>query len=47
DMLGITQDFSPRFLRRYLNLYNDIKNATQTYIEDVKIQDFPNENEQY
>ncbi len=47
DMLGITQDFSPRFLRRYLNLYDDIKNATQTYIEDVKIQDFPNENEQY
>lgn len=47
DMLGITQDFSPRFLRRYLNMYDDIKGAVQTYIEDVKIQDFPNENEQY
>lgn len=47
DMLGITKDFSPRFLRRYLNLYDDIKSATQKYIEDVKSRDFPNDKEQY
>lgn len=47
DMLGITKDFSPRFLRRYLNLYDDIKAATSNYIKDVKEQDFPNEQEQY
>lgn len=47
DMLGITKDFSPRFLRRYLNLYDEIKDATQRYISDVKSKDFPNENEQY
>ena len=47
DMLGITIDFSPRFLRRYLNLHNDILNAVQHYINDVKTGDFPNENEQY
>ncbi len=47
DMLGITQDFNPRFLRRYLNLYGDIKNAVQNYVEDVKIGDFPNDKEQY
>ncbi len=43
DMLGITADFSPRFLRRYLNLYEDMKMATAKYIEDVKTVDFPNE----
>jgi len=47
DMLGITKDFSPRFLRRYLNLYDDIRNATTQYIQDVKSRDFPNEKEQY
>ena len=47
DMLGITKDFSPRFLRRYLSLYEDIKNATAQYITDVKSKDFPNEQEQY
>lgn len=47
DMLGITKDFSPRFLRRYLELYNDIKVATEQYISDVKAKDFPNEQEQY
>ncbi len=47
DMLGITKDFSPRFLRRYLNLYEDITNATIQYIEDVKSGNFPNEDEQY
>jgi len=47
DMLGITKNFSPRFLRRYLNLYEDISNATKAYITDVKSKDFPNEKEQY
>lgn len=47
DMLGINQGFSPRFLRRYANLAEDITRAVQTYIEDVKMQDFPNEKEQY
>ncbi len=47
DMLGITKDFSPRFLRRYLDLYAEIKKATESYISDVKNNDFPNENEQY
>jgi len=47
DMLGITKNFSPRFLRRYLNLYEEIRNATTQYITDVKNRDFPNEKEQY
>ena len=47
DMLGINQGFSPRFLRRYANLAEDITRAVQTYIEDVKTQYFPNEKEQY
>jgi 3-methyl-2-oxobutanoate hydroxymethyltransferase len=47
DMLGINKDFSPRFMRRYLNLYEEIKQGVEKYIEDVKSRDFPNENEQY
>lgn len=47
DMLGITQNFSPRFLRRYHNLYEEIKGAVQAYVDDVKNLDFPNEREQY
>lgn len=47
DMLGITKEFSPRFLRRYMNLYDDIKEATERYIEDIKEQDFPNKKESY
>jgi 3-methyl-2-oxobutanoate hydroxymethyltransferase len=47
DMVGLTHEFSPRFLRRYLNLYDDIKNAVGKYITDVKSKDFPNANEQY
>lgn len=47
DMLGINKDFSPRFLRRYLNMYDQIKGATEQYIQDVKSKDFPNEKEQY
>lgn len=43
DMLGINQGFSPRFLRRYANLGEEITRAVQAYIEDVKSQDFPNE----
>ena len=47
DMLGINQGFSPRFLRRYANLGEEITHAVQAYIEDVKTGDFPNEKEQY
>ena len=47
DMLGITQEFSPRFLRRYHNLYQEISGAVINYIDDVKKLDFPNEREQY
>ncbi|MGB4293760.1 MAG: 3-methyl-2-oxobutanoate hydroxymethyltransferase [Bacteroidales bacterium] len=47
DMLGITQEFSPRFLRRYHNLNAEIKGAVQNYINDVKTLKFPNEKEQY
>lgn len=47
DMLGITQEFSPRFLRRYHNLYAEMMGAFQSYIKDVKSLDFPNEREQY
>jgi len=47
DMLGFNHEFNPRFLRRYLNLYDDIKGAVQKYIKDVKSKDFPNSKEQY
>lgn len=47
DMLGMNHDFNPRFLRRYLNLHDDISNAVTKYISDVKTSDFPNNNEQY
>ena len=47
DMLGINKEFSPRFLRRYAYLYDQIKEATEHYIADVKNKDFPNEQEQY
>ena len=47
DMLGINKDFKPRFLRRYADLYTDIKEAATRYIQDVKSKDFPNEKEQY
>jgi len=46
-MLGITQDFSPRFLRRYHNLFEEIKGAVGNYIDDVRNKDFPSEKEQY
>lgn len=47
DMLGITQDFSPRYLRRYLSLGDEILSAVRQYSADVKSGDFPNEREQY
>lgn len=47
DMLGINQEFSPRFLRRYHNLHQEISGAVQGYIRDVRSLDFPNEKEQY
>lgn len=47
DMLGITQEFSPRFLRRYTNMGDDLREAVGHYIKDVKSLDFPNESEQY
>jgi len=47
DLLGITQEFSPRFLRRYHNLFQEILGAVQNYISDVRNIDFPNQKEQY
>ncbi len=47
DLLGLTNEFHPRFLRRYLNLYEEITGAVSNYISDVKKKDFPNEKEQY
>ena len=47
DLLGITHEFNPRFLRRYLNLHEQISDAISKYISDVKSLDFPNENESY
>ncbi len=47
DMLGITQQFSPRYLRRYHDLSTEITQAVQHYIKDVKTRNFPNDNEQY
>ncbi|MDA0779503.1 MAG: 3-methyl-2-oxobutanoate hydroxymethyltransferase [Bacteroidetes bacterium] len=47
DMLGLTTEFSPRFLRRYMNLYEQMTEAVQHYIKDVKSSDFPNKEEQY
>jgi 3-methyl-2-oxobutanoate hydroxymethyltransferase len=47
DMLGITNEFSPRFLRRYANLYQSITGAVKGYVKDVKTKDFPSKKEQY
>ncbi len=47
DMVGLNNEFNPRFLRRYLNLYDEITDAVGRYIKDVKSKDFPNNNEQY
>lgn len=47
DMLGLTENFKPKFLRQYLNLHGEIKGAVQQYISDVKDNTFPNADEQY
>ena len=47
DMLGMNNEFSPRFLRRYMNLYEGMTNAIGQYVADVKSRDFPNASEQY
>ena len=47
DMLGINTEFKPRFLRQYLNLYQQASDAVHQYINDVKANNFPNDNESY
>lgn len=47
DMLGMTHEFNPRFLRRYLDLFHSMQSAFKQYIKDVKNLDFPSEKEQY
>lgn len=47
DLLGMTHEFNPRFLRRYMNLYEEMGKAISKYVNDVKHQDFPNDSEQY
>ena len=47
DMLGMNNEFNPRFLRRYLNLYDEISVAIKKYDKDVKTKKFPNNNEEY
>lgn len=47
DMIGLTKGFKPRFLRQYLNLFEEINGAVQSYVKDVKAGYFPNEKEQY
>jgi 3-methyl-2-oxobutanoate hydroxymethyltransferase len=47
DMLGINTEFKPRFLRQYLNLYEQVNKAVQQYVSDVKNKDFPNDSESY
>ena len=47
DLVGLSTEFNPRFLRRYLNLSDDITSAVQNYVADVKSKNFPNEKEQY
>lgn len=47
DMFGMTHEFNPRFLRRYLNLYEEMGNAVSQYVKDVKAIDFPSKEEQY
>jgi len=47
DLLGMTHEFNPRFLRRYMNLYEEMGKAISSYVSDVKSMDFPNNDEQY
>ena len=47
DMIGMTKEFNPRFLRRYMNLHDDMVDAISNFSKDIKKGDFPNKNEQY
>ena len=47
DLIGMTKEFNPRFLRRYMNLHDEMINAISSFSSDIKSGDFPNENEQY
>ena len=47
DLIGMTKEFNPRFLRRYMNLHDEIVNAISNFSDDIKSGDFPSENEQY
>ena len=47
DMIGMTHEFHPRFLRRYMSLYEEMTTAISEYVSDVKTSEFPNKNEQY
>ena len=47
DMIGMTNEFSPRFLRRYMNLFESMTKSIGNYVKDVKSSDFPNKDEQY
>mgnify|MGYP001211133116 FL=1 len=47
DLIGLTHEFNPRFLRRYLNLYEMMTEAVKEYIDDVRTRDFPNADERY
>jgi 3-methyl-2-oxobutanoate hydroxymethyltransferase len=47
DLLGMTHEFNPRFLRRYMNLYDEMNEAISHYVKDVKTGNFPSEEEQY
>ena len=47
DLIGMTKEFNPRFLRRYMNLYDDMINAISNFSKDIKKGSFPNKNEQY
>jgi len=47
DMIGMTNEFSPRFLRRYMNLFESMTESIGNYVKDVKSSDFPNKDEQY
>ena len=47
DLIGMTKEFNPRFLRRYMKLHDEIVNAISNFSDDIKSGDFPNENEQY
>ena len=47
DLIGMTKEFNPRFLRRYMNLYDDMVDAISNFSKDIKKGDFPNKNEQY